>query len=109
MKVVNGEKFLTIGEVGEKIDRLPQTIKRWYDWWKKQDLAIRQKYPLPAEYRVLDRKGTRYYREEDLDKLIAFRDNLEYGIMSDFNIQFWGKKGKEIIQKRKEEKEVEGD
>lgn len=96
MKNISGTKYLTIGEVSKIIKRKPLTIKNWYGW-KEQADNVQSKYlpELPVVHRNLDIKRTRYFKQEDLNKLEEFRDAIHYGsIMSDYNRKKnWGKYG----------------
>lgn len=88
--------FITIGEVSKKIDRGVVTIKNWYEWAERNDKLD----SLPEIRRDLDARGTRYFNEDDIPKLIEFRDNIKYGMMSDVSREKWGERGK---PKNKEE------
>lgn len=98
MKVVDGVTYLTIGEVSKMIDRSAQTIKNWYKWAKLNN----EENSLPPYRRDLDAKGTYYFAEQDVQKLIEFRDSISYGQMSDFNVSRWGQRGKEIEARKLE-------
>jgi hypothetical protein len=102
MKTVDGVKYLTIGEVSKLIDRSAQTIKNWYKWAKLNN----EEGSLPPFRRDLDLKGTYYFAEDDVPKLIQFRDSISYGQMSDFNVSRWGQRGKEIEARKQESDSV---
>lgn len=85
MKIINGEEYLKIGEVAELIDRSPLTIKNWYEWAEQNDCL----YLLPDMERVGVRQ-IRYYKRDQITKLLDFRDSIKYGTMSDFNQDKWG-------------------
>lgn len=107
MKTIKGVTYLTIGEVSKKVDRSAQTIKNWYRWCEAEGLTL-EEVGLPNFRRDLDAKGTYHFREEDIEKLIKFRDSISYGQMSEFNVSRWGKRGKEIESRRQElEQELE--
>lgn len=93
MKTINGETYLTIGEVAKIIERGTQTIKNWYEWQDKERTD-----ELPEIYTDLDAKGTRYFKEEDVPLLAMFRDNIKYGMMASVNRSKWGERGQKIIQ-----------
>ena len=49
-------------------------------------------------------RGPRYWNQEDLPKLQAFRDWLPKGrggVMGDWNARFWGARGKRAIKNKK--------
>ena len=98
-KIVNGERLISIGEASKRIGRTPQTVKRWYEWLAQQDEDVQAQYRLPPIFDWIDRKSTRYIREADLDMLVEFRDSVRYGTMSDYNRDFWGKRGSETKER----------
>lgn len=102
MKIVNEETYLTIGEIAQKIDRIPRTVKNWISWYETQSEEVKVRLPLPTPIVDLDRKGTRYFKEADLPVFEEFRDKIKRGTMSEYSVTLWGKRGKEI-QKRKED------
>lgn len=86
------EKYLTIGEVARIIGRSPSTIKNWYEWYNEQSDEVKQVNPLP-EYRTdRNEKGTRFFRESDIEILEKFRDSISYGKMAEISRQKWGKR-----------------
>lgn len=103
MKNVEGVNYLTIGETAKLVDRNAQTIKSWYRWCDKEEQSY-EKAGLPEYRRNLDGKQTYHFREEDIPKLIEFRDSIQYGQMSEFNVSRWGERGK-AIEARKNESE----
>lgn len=84
------DNYITIGEVAKKIGRGVVTIKNWYEWAEKNDRLDM----LPEMRRDLDARGTRYFREADIPKLIEFRDSIKYGMMADVNRKKWGERGR---------------
>lgn len=95
MKRINGEIFLTIGEVAEIIGRKGQQIKNWYEWYELQSDEVKAERPLPEVFMNLDKKGIRHFRERDVHMLEAFRDKVKYGEMSEVSQKKWGKRGAE--------------
>lgn len=96
MKTINGERFLTIGEVSEIVLRGVQTIKAWYKWAEDNNCTEQ----LPEVHRDIDQKGTRYFRETDLHLMKVFRDSVKYGNMAEQSRTRWGKRGKEIAARK---------
>lgn len=85
-KVIDGVTYLRIGEVAKLIDRSALTIKNWYQWAEETDnLDL-----LPPIYFIGEKRKIRHFREEDVPKLIKFRDSIQYGSMSEFNEKKWG-------------------
>lgn len=106
MKTVNGVNYLSIGEVSKLVDRSAQTIKSWYRWVVTEGLTNEQ-VGLPEYRRDLDGKRTYHFAESDVEKLIEFRQNINYGQMSDFNASRWGQRGKEIEARKQVEDSVQ--
>lgn len=102
-KTHDGEQYLTVGQVSKLVDRNSQTIKSWYKWCDSEGLSY-DKAGLPLYRRDLDVKQTYYFNVNDIEKLIEFRDGIQYGQMSDFNVSRWGERGR-IIQASKNESE----
>lgn len=86
MKVIDGEKYLTIGEVSKEIGRGVVTIKNWYEY--KDEYGAN----LPEMFQHFDKKGTRYFKEKDIPKLIAFRDSISYGQLAEVSRRKWGER-----------------
>jgi|SRR5690625_2268260 len=97
MREHNGYSYVTIGEVAEEIDRGSTTIKNWYEWAEKNGRLD----DLPEMKTDFDAKGTRYFREVDIPKLIEFRDNIKYGMMADINREKWGQRGRQVVETKK--------
>lgn len=101
MKTIDGQIYLTIGEVSKRIGRSVQTLKNWYDWKEQHPEAN-----LP-EYRTdITARGTRFFNENDLEILEQFRNDVQYGKLSDVNVTKWGQRGTEILQRKEEKSNV---
>ncbi len=92
MKTVGGIRYLKIGEVAALLGKTPQTIRIWYKYKKEHPQINIQ---LPETY-ILDKRGSRYFKEEDFDKLKHFNDSMVYGGISDMTVRLWGKRGKNV-------------
>jgi hypothetical protein len=106
MKQVDGQTFLTIGEVAKRIERIPQTIKNWIAWYGDQAEDVKRDFPLPIPITDLDRKGTRYFREEDLEIFEQFKEKLKYGTIAEFSCTRWGERGKNSRRRNITERSV---
>lgn len=100
MRQVDGVTYVTIGEAGRAIGRGVQTIKNWYEY---QDTGASIK--LPEIITGLDRRGTRYFREDDVKLLAAFRDTVTYGMMSEVSRNKWGERGRDIVERQQAQQE----
>lgn len=108
MKNINGVNYLTIGEVSKLVDRSAQTIKNWYKWVSTENIEL-EKSGLPGFRRDLDAKGTYHFKEEDVPKLVEFRQSISYGQMAEFNVGRWGQRGKEIEARKSEIESAENE
>jgi hypothetical protein len=95
MKVVEGVTYYTIGEVAKKITRRTQTIKNWYEYAEAQEGKL--EHPLPEVYQNLDSRSTRFFKECDIEMIIKFRDNIQYGQLADTNRAKWGERGQQKL------------
>lgn len=89
----NGLTFLSIREVAEVVGRSARTIKNWYEWERNSPLDSEMP-PLPTVHTWLDRRGTWYFEDADIPKLIAFRDAIRYGVMAEVSRRKWGQRGR---------------
>ena len=100
---------ISISRVAQAIDVSTQTLKNWYKWYEDDEYEKPIELKLP-EYFILDGRGTKFFNQEDIAKLLDFKNKLqmEYkGVMAVWNAEHqWGTRGAEILQ-RKEEKSNE--
>ena len=101
MKVKDGVEYLKIGEVADILGRSPQTIKIWYEWFEKQPEEYKEQNPFPEVRQDLDKRGTRYYRKDEIDYLLEFKQELGYGDITEITRDKWGERGKRIKEEQK--------
>ena len=104
MREIDGVKHYRISEVCEKVGRSQSTIIRV--WYGAAEYAaannIHFPFFLPAYRTDQDKKGTRYWSEEAVEKLIKFRDSIRPGDLAFYNrIHMWG--GNYKITKERQE------
>lgn len=91
------EGFLTAGAVCLRVGVSTKTLNNWYAWYLDPDMEKPESTPELPMY-VQDReKGPRYWSEESVEKLIAFKEWLpkgRNGVMGRFNERYWSKKSK---------------
>lgn len=71
------EKMLKIEEVAVRIDSSIQTINNWYRWKK-----LNPEHPLAIilpDYIQSGTRKTRYWKTDDIYKLIEFKHKLPHG------------------------------
>lgn len=115
MREIDGVKHYRISEVCEKVGRSQSTIIRV--WYGAAEYAaannIHFPFFLPAYRTDQDKKGTRYWSEEAVAKLIKFRDSIRPGDLAFYNrTHMWGgnyKITKERQEFRKELSELAGE
>ena len=100
------ENLVSITHASGYIGISPVTIKRWYKWWGSLNECDKPlSISLPVVYNK-DKRGTWYFKFEDLEMLIHFKQKLPRGAMADFNAKVsWGQYGKRIIAKKEKENE----
>ena len=107
MREIDGVKYYRISEVCQMVERSQSTIIRV--WYGAAEYAAENNihFPLflPAYRTDQDKKGTRYWSEEAVAKLIKFRDSIRPGDLAFYNrTHMWGGNYK-ITKERKEFKE----
>ena len=107
MREIDGVKHYRISEVCQMVERSQSTIIRV--WYGAAEYAAENNihFPLflPAYRTDQDKKGTRYWSEEAVAKLIKFRDSIRPGDLAFYNrIHMWGGNYK-ITKEKKEFKE----
>lgn len=109
MREINGTKYYRISEVCEKVGRSQSTIIRvWYGAAEyAAENGIHFPFFLPAYRTDLDLKGTRYWTEEAVAKLIKFRDSIRPGDLSFYNrTHMWGGRYKITEERREFRKQI---
>lgn len=108
MRIVDGERWYTIREVGEIIHRGSKTIKNWYLWAELIDKFTLELFPpLPTPRTDFNKIGTRFFTESDIQRLILFRDSINYGSMSDFSNGTLQREAKEAKEAKEAAKRAE--
>lgn len=103
-------EVMSIARVAQVLDLSTQTLQNWYKWYEDESYVKPQELKLPP-YKILDKRGTRFFDVNDIPKLLDFKEKLqgEYkGIMAQYNAEkHWGSKRGQAILQRKAEKENE--
>jgi hypothetical protein len=97
-------KKLTATRVAQHLDISVPTLTNWYRWYNNPDYDKPSNVPELPKYEQNGKRATRYWKEEDLPKLIKFRDWVpkgRAGIMGEHNAQFWGDRGKRALKNKK--------
>lgn len=91
MRLIDGKKYYTIGEVGKLIQRSPQTIKNWLEWYIEQPKDIQQESPLPIFRQDIGFRKTRFIDEQGIELLKSFKGDISYGKLAENSRKKWGK------------------
>ena len=86
-----------------QLDITVATLNRWYGWYNDDRFEKPEDMPPLPPYVQKGVGGKRYWKEEDMKMLHAFKDWMpkgRAGVMGDYNNQFWGKRGKEIAERK---------
>ena len=112
MRIINGNKYLTTGDLGAYVNRNPATIAQWCKYSDR--LAESGKERLIPKPLVVN--GQRLFTPEQALEVKAFAESNKYGLLAEFNRKRLGKRGQEIEnrmkarekeQEEKKEKELE--
>lgn len=109
MKEINGVKYYRVSEVCKMVGRSHTTITRvWYgaeEYAKEHNIHF--PFVLPTYRTDLDKKGSRYWSEEGVQKLIQFRDRILPGDLAFYNREYmWGERNKILKDKQDFKKEL---
>lgn len=104
MRIIEGQKYLTTGDLGAYVNRSPATIAQWCKYSDiLSDSGNERLIPKPI---VIN--GQRLFTTEQALVVKQFSESKKYGLMSEFNRQRLGARGKEIEKRvRAREKEQE--
>ena len=95
--------YVSISRAAMLIDVSTVTIKRWYKWWENDQFEKPKDLFLPS-YCHKDRRGTKFFRKEDIPALKEFRNKIQTvhkGCMAEFNaVLQWGKRGKKVLENK---------
>jgi hypothetical protein len=103
MREIDGKILYTVGNLAKILRKTSQTINKWYkfsEMIRKNEISRTRpgQVILPKCIRI---NKIKYWKEEDIDKIIKFSENIKRGDMSEFNRNFsWGKERGEEISKR---------
>lgn len=91
-----GDKLLNVSEVSLLIGSSIQTIASWYRWKALHpDHELARVIP---DFKRVGNRRTRYWTQDDVWKLIEFKNNIPQGrngVMGDVTQKYVKKRGKE--------------
>lgn len=92
-------KYITVGKVARRLDVGPATITNWYAAWHDwlETGSVPEGCPGLPEYEQEEEGCTRYWSEEDIPQLEAFkawRPRGCVGLMGKTNSKYQGGRGK---------------
>lgn len=104
MRIIDGQRYLTTGDLGAYVNRSPATIAQWCKY--SDILSDSGKERLIPKPLVVN--GQRLFTSEQALEVKAFAESKKYGLLAEFNQKRLGKRGKEIEKRMKaREKEQE--
>ncbi|NRD76620.1 hypothetical protein HPT25_03830 [Bacillus sp. BRMEA1] len=104
MRIINGQRYLTTGDLGAFVNRNPATIAQWCKY--SEILAERNEARLIPKPVVIN--GQRLFTPEQAIEVKEFAESKKYGLLAEFNRNRLGKRGQEIEKRMKaREKEQE--
>lgn len=113
MRIIDGQRYFTTGDLGAYVNRSPATIAQWCKY--NDILSDNGKERLIPEPLVIN--GQRLFTTEQALAVKEFAElKNKYGLMAEYNRERLGKRGKEIEkrvkareqeQEEKKEKELE--
>jgi hypothetical protein len=103
VRIIEGQRYLTTGDLGVYVNRSPATIAQWCKY--SDILAESGKERLIPKPIVIN--GQRLFTIEQAIAVKQFSEMKRYGVMSEFNKKRLGNRGKEIEARMKaREKEL---
>ena len=104
MRIIDGQNFLTTGDLGSYVNRSPATIAQWCKYSDR--LVENGKERLIPEPLIIN--GQRLFTTEQALVVKEFAESKSYGKMAEFNRKQLGKRGEDIEKRMKaREKEQE--
>lgn len=88
MKFINGEKYYSLSEVAELMERTKATILRWHEY----DI-----YQLLPQYIRIGKNNARYYKATDMEKFEEFKKYTQYGDMKEISDRYNGNSKRDDI------------
>ncbi len=95
---------ITVNKVALHLDVAVTTLNNWYKWYQDPQFEKPEDMPELPKYEQAYERAPRYWNKEDLPKLEKFQKWLpkgRNGIMGDYSIRYWGKRGEKILENRK--------
>ncbi|OLN21217.1 hypothetical protein BTO30_16185 [Domibacillus antri] len=105
MRIIDGQRYLTTGDLGAYVNRSPATIAQWCKY--SDILAEKNEERLIPKPLIMN--GQRLFTPEQALVVKGFVESKgKYGLMAEFNRKRLGKRGQEIKKRvRDREKEQE--
>ncbi len=94
---------LTATKVTQYLDISVPTLNNWYKWYNNPQYEKPKDIPELPAYTQQGKRGTRYWDEDDLPKLMKFKEWLprgRAGIMGEYNARFWGDRGVRALKNK---------
>lgn len=96
---------LTSNKVAQALDISVSTLNNWYKWDACAGAERPKDMPALPKYVQHTERGPRYWNEEDIPALQAFRDSIPKGrggVMGKWNARFWGARGQRALKNKQQ-------
>lgn len=104
MRIIEGQKYLTTGDLGAYVNRSPATIAQWCKYSDRLDESGKKRL-IPKPLVIT---GQRLFTKEQALAIREFAESKKYGLLAEFNRKRLGKRGQEIekrVKAREQEQE----
>ena len=94
---------LTASKVANQVDVSTKTLTNWYKFYNS-DIPKPEDMPELPEYEQAYEKAPRYWKQEDIPKIIAFKEWVpkgKSGVMGDINITSWVKTYQDKLKEKR--------
>ena len=91
------ENLLTASEVANKLNVSVKTLTNWYIWQNDSSIEKPEEYPHLPMYTQKRKNGPRFWTNDDVERLVEFRDWLprgRNGVMGKVSNRYWGNRSK---------------
>lgn len=97
-KVIDGTEYFSVGTVAEIVGKSRQTIQLWDSW--SDELKTQGKERLIPKSSRIGKNRVRCWTSSEIDLIVKFSKNIEYGQLAEFSRTRWGERGKNLTQDR---------
>lgn len=111
-KEVNLNEFMSFKEVADEIGISTLTLKNWYIWNEITKDKPADAPKLPNFYTMGDNKVARFWRRDDMEKLVKFNNWVpkgRNGVMAEVNRYYFDKEYRAKFIKKRDKNKLENE